>query len=66
MVTLSKPYNFQTDLVLYHGGRLRSTNFFVSVRLMLLLSRLTHYAAIKDNTSVKVPPTRVKTRIYQP
>ena len=54
----------KTDLVLYHGGRLRPTNFFVSVRLMLLLSRLIHYTAIKDNKSVKKKTaTSVKTAI---
>ena len=39
------------------------TNFFVLYvrRLMLLLSRLTHYAAIKDNKNVKIRATSVKT-----
>ena len=32
--------------------------------LMLLLSRLTHYAAIKENKSVKNPAKRVKTAVY--
>ena len=42
-------------MVLYHSGRFRPTNFFVSVNLMLLLSRLTHYGAIKDNKSIENP-----------
>ena len=46
-----------------NGKHLRSTNF-VSVRLMLLLSRLTHYGAIKDNKSVKKTGNRRKTVIY--
>ena len=41
------------QLVLYHGGRLRPTIFFVSVRLMFLFSKLRHYTAVKDNKSVK-------------
>ena len=44
---------FRTDLVLNNSGRLRPTNFFVSANLMLLLSRLIHYEAMKDNKNVK-------------
>ena len=45
----------------YHGGHLRTTNFFVSVTLTLLLSRLIQYAAIKDNKCAKYSATSVKT-----
>ena len=48
---ISKLWNFENWLsTLLH---FRRTNFFVSSRLMLLLYRLTHYAATKDNKSVK-------------
>ena len=53
----------------YHGGHLRPTNFFVSLTLILLLSRLIQYAAIKDNKCAKYSATSVKTastRLWNP
>ena len=41
-----------TDLVLLYQ-RAPETYYFVSVRLMLLLFRLTHYAAIKNNRRIE-------------
>ena len=54
----------KTDVVLYQSGRFRPTNFFVSVNLILLLSRLTHYGAINDNKSIENPAISLKIATY--